>query len=153
MFMRTAYAAITCCLAVIYTQNGAAQTPPPNVTFEVPLSLTRLPSQIQKVRLLCSIASSALQPGSDGLRRRYGEIEIPVSQGGVAQTVQVVMTLTDQDLGNNPSGQPASYTCELAGFSTTVARGWATFHGSTQNDPLFFLAPAPPSSLTGSFVW
>lgn len=153
MLSRIAPTAVLSCLAVFCAGDAGAQAAPPNVTFEVPLNLTKLPSQIQKVRLLCSIASSALQPGSDGLRRRYGELEIPVSQGAVAQTVQVVVTLTDQDLGNNPSGQPASYTCELAGFSTTVARGWATFHGSTQNDPLFFLAPAPPSSLTGSFVW
>lgn len=149
MFKRNMQVALICCVAVLYTGKATAQTTPPNVTFEVPLNLTRLHNEIEKVSVRCSITSNAL----NGHRVRHVESEVPVSQGAVTQIVQVTVNLTDQDFLShmNPSGQTASHSCELWAFNAASSR-WGKFRSGSSTSDAFALTPAP-TALSGSFVW
>ncbi len=76
--------------AIVPAAPSAAQQAPVEVAFEVPLNLTRLASNIPKIRVQCELRSNAIiesisVPGSQALRRVV-EVEIPVTQGEVVQT-------------------------------------------------------------------
>jgi hypothetical protein len=140
-------------LAVIAVAAPAgAQQTPVEVTFAVPLNLTRLPSNIPKVRVRCELNSQAFaNSASSTLLRPYQrtvELEIPVSQGDVVQTAQLVITLQPQEL-DNPSGKQASYECELRAFISTQ-QAWMSFDSRAGSQA--FLTPAPVL-ITGAFVW
>jgi len=126
-----------------------AQAPGGDVTFKVPLNLTKLSTDITKVRVSCRLQSTALVAvnvsGQQSHDMAVG-IDVPVSNGQVVTTATVVFsnfTLT------NPAGATATYQCTLMGLDNTG--GGANFSESSA-DPKFRLTPTP-APLTGTFAW
>lgn len=153
--MRPPYRVVAMLAGLLLTGSVPAQSRPGDVTFEFPVNLTRLPPEITKVQIGCSIASDAL--GSRTVRgatspNRVGKaIEVPVSAGRVAMTARIVVEIP---LGSyaDPTGKSASYECYLMGFSSArTGGGWNTFAGDHAN-PSFRVSPTP-QNLTGKFVW
>ncbi len=140
------------------TSHAAAQQGPVDVTFAVPLNLTRLDSGIPKVRVNCRLSSSAIiesinVPGSRPTTRDVS-VEIPVSQGSVVQTVQLLITLVPQEL-NNPSGRSATYECVLQAYDPATHR-WNEFADDASGTHRFATGPVltpAPQTLSGQFVW
>jgi hypothetical protein len=132
---------------------------PGDVTFEVPLNLTKLWGEITKVAVWCTISSDVLLGTRD--KKLGAQLELPVSSGQVVTTARVVVPVpstafTDptMTITSGPTGQPASYQCSLSGFSmlpTDYGGGWNLFNAESKN-PAFHLTPTP-SAITGSFVW
>ena len=144
---------------ILLSQAAQAQTVPGDVTFEVPLNLTRLWGEITKVAVWCKISSDALV----GTRNKQlqAQLELPVSAGQLTTTARVVVPVpstafTDPTMAmtGSPTGKPASYVCKLSGFSALPATnggGWNVFTAESTN-PAFRLTPTP-SAISGSFVW
>ena len=119
--------------------GALAQSASADVTFEVPLNLTALPSYITKIRVTCALTSEALPS------RRLAKSEVAVSQGQVMTTVQVVFPILSSDL-TRPSGQSADYECTLAGFEST-GQLWLNLGGARQ------VVLPQPVPITGTFWW
>src|SRR5437773_11658440 len=87
-----------CWLAVA----GAAVAGPYDVTFQVPLNLTKIALAVSKVRIVCVIDSLALPslsittPGGTA----FGSVEFPVSGGQIITTATVVVPVTTLDTSN-----------------------------------------------------
>ena len=142
-------------LAVLaFAAPAGAQQAPVEVTFNVPLNLTRLAGNIPKVRVRCELNSGAFaDSASSALLRPYQrtvQLEIPVSQGDVVQTAQLVVTLQPGEL-DNPSGKQANYECDLRAFDATQ-QAWLFFGTRTGSQSHAELTPAP-APITGAFVW
>jgi len=141
--------------------SGLAEgkTTPGDVTFEVPLNLTRLWGEITKVAVWCKISSNALV----GTRNKevQAQLELPVASGQLVTTARVVVPVTPTSFVDptmaitpGPTGQAANYDCKLSGFSmlpTSNGGGWHLFSAESTN-PAFRLSPTP-SPIKGSFVW
>jgi hypothetical protein len=134
---------------------GAARAPqaPVEVTFAVPLNLTRLPSNVPKVRVRCELNSGAFADSANtALVRPYQRTvqkEITVSQGDAVQTAHLVITIQPGEL-DNPSGKQATYECELRAFDATQ-QAWV-FFGARSSQSHVELTPTP-APITGAFVW
>jgi hypothetical protein len=136
-----------------------AQTIIGDVTFEVPINLTRLFGDITKVAVWCTISSDALI--GTRTKKLGAQLELPVAAGQLVTTARVVVPVPTtafidptMTITNEPTGQPATYQCSLSGFSvlpTTYGGGWNLFTADSPNES-FKLTPAP-SPITGSFVW
>jgi hypothetical protein len=111
-----------------------------DVTFEVPLSLTRLSPNISRVAVTCTV---------NYLRTpTTARVEIPVAAGDVIGTVPVVVVLSATDF---KQGATVSYECTLTGFSTDLRMGgWLPF--DPKNGESFTVSPAPKPIL-GTFTW
>lgn len=131
------------------------------VTFTMPVNLTKVSPDLERVALLCAVmpsevlvlptgllGSTVLGPTPAGYPFRD---ELPVVAGQVVGTLSVVFPLAAEWF-KEPIGKNASYGCQLAGYSRSLQR-WGPF----TEDPAagaFYLKPAPTSSgLTGTFVW
>ena len=163
-FTKIQSAITTCALGTLIAlpasaRAQAAKSVPGDVTFEMPVNLTKLWGEITKVAVFCRINSAVLV----GTRNKSvsAQVEVPVSSGQVVTTVRVVvpvpptsfldpaMTITPE-----PNGQPATYSCQLSGFSlapTTRGGGWNSFTADNTNQA-FRVAPTPPG-LSGTFTW
>ena len=115
------------------------------VTFEVPVKLTQLSPELQKISLQCQIKSEAIVAPVPG--QVIGTDEVPVVGGQVITTMRVVITL-DATALKAPVGKPASYTCDILGRTATGLGGFT----DTAQNPVYQLKPTPVS-LTGTFVW
>ena len=69
-----------------------AQSIPGDVTFELPVNLTRISGAISKVMVTCNISSAALA-GSPN-KKLAAQVELPVVAGQVVTTVGVVVPVT-----------------------------------------------------------
>jgi hypothetical protein len=143
--------------AIAFAVPAFAQQAPVEVTFAVPLNLTRLPSVIPKVRVICTLNSSAIVesinvPGSRPLQRVVSS-EMPVSQGEVVQTAQLVITLDPSEL-DAPSGKQAQYECRLDAFVSTF-QSWQPFRDSVRSGSIMvsLVVTPDPAPITGIFVW
>lgn len=149
MTTRTIQTIAILALATLAAGRAAAQTAPANVTFAIPVNLTRLPAELTRVKLVCSLHSSGLQPG-----HYVGETELTVLQGEVVQTAQVVVPVTEANL-NNASGRSATYECRLSGFHNSpqisIQNAWHSLH-MPGNDMVCRLTPLP-APISGSFIW
>lgn len=121
-----------------------------SITFVVPVNLTQLSPDLEKVRLACVIASSPVFVIPTG----YGpspnaEDEMPVMNGQVVTTLRAVIFIQSSWL-QDPIGKDADYGCALEGFSKSLAR-WDRFADNAP-DPVFRLKPTP-QSIWGKFVW
>lgn len=153
MQVRIRFAAALACL--LLPAPAFPQTIPGDVTFEFPVNLTRLPPEITKVQIGCSIASDAFGTRTiRGMTRpnTHGKvIEVPVSAGRVVMTARIVVGVP---LGSyaDPTGKSANYECYVMGFSSArTGGGWNTFAADHAN-PAFRVSPTP-QNLTGTFVW
>lgn len=131
---------------------SSGQATDPTITFTMPLNLTKISSDIEKIAVYCRIQSAAILTSDN---RVWAQVEFPVRSGQVIDnTFQQVTSATVQvkatNLDVNALGKPASYECILSGFSTSLQR-WDTFQES-HTVAAFRLTPTP-QSLTGSFVW
>lgn len=126
-----------------------AQVPGGDVTFKVPLNLTKLSTDIAKVRVSCRLQSTVLTTiNAEGQQTNSMSVttEIPVSNGQVVTTATVV--LSNFSL-TNPAGATASYQCSLMGFDRT---GNGSNFSESHPDPKYRLTPAP-APLAGTFMW
>ncbi len=152
MSSRSASATLIGLVALCVAAPSSAQQGPIEVAFELALNLTRLPSKITKIRVVCELTSSAIiasvnVPGSRSLHRNAA-MDFPVLQGEVVQAARVVVSLAPQEL-DDPSGKQASYECKLLGFDQS-RQVWSPFN--IGNEPAFVLtSTAVP--ITGTFVW
>lgn len=132
---------------------------PGDVTFEVPLNLTRLAPDITKVAIWCVISSEALV--GTPRKQLQTQLELPVAAGQLVSTARVVVPVSSKAfidpngiVPKDPTGQPATYKCSLSGFSVLPVGkggGWNLF-GPDIKKPGFHLTPTPSPS-EGSFVW
>ncbi len=133
------------------------KTIPGDITFEVPLNLTRLQPDITKVNVICTIESDAFAArtikGTATRPQIGGQVELPVSAGQIVTTARVIVPVTmTQFQYQDPAGKTANYHCELSGFSTkATGGGWQPFTDTSTNTS-FRISPTP-ASLTGTFVW
>jgi hypothetical protein len=164
MQVRSMIAALTGCLLLAGT--AAAQTIPGDVTFEVPINLTRLAADITKIDVTCTISSDAITAtrvvrGVTNAGKLVGNVVLPVTKGRVVTTANVVVTVAPGAL-QDPYGKysAATYECMLTGYSAGTAgrrtggglpAGWGVFEESSAR-PSFRLSPTP-QRLTGSFNW
>lgn len=156
------------CAVLLAVPAGAQQAPNADVTFVVPLNLTRLVPELTRVRVNCGIESMVLagnvRPGppadptglSPGMRT-IGTTEVAVVQGSVAQTVQVTVPVAQSDFvasAGAPSGRVAQYECAIVGYSASL-QGWSRFVAGNPTGTgrsTFWLTPMP-AIITGQFVW
>jgi hypothetical protein len=141
---------------------AAAQTMPADVTFEVPINLTRLAAGITQIDVACSIASDAIVGRvTRGVTyaKLAGHVVLPVTNGRVVTTANVVVTVAPGAL-LDPIGKSATYDCMLTGYSAGtragrtgggVPAGWDIFDQNSAK-PSFRVSPTP-QRLTGSFTW
>jgi len=136
--------------------SAAAQT---FVSFDVPLNLTQVSPDIEKVRITCQFG------GSDGLvivdKYLYTEAdkfaaglwrqqEFPVMAGQVVINARMVFPIGADLLPANPVGKEVKYDCVLMGFSKSL-KVWNSFN-ETHAVAAFRLKPTP-EQIIGSFVW
>ncbi len=153
MYVRTLAALATSVL--LAPSLAVGQTIPGDVTFEVPINLTRLDPAITRVRVVCVIYSTAI-PGHDRRIRGApapaglaGNLEIPVSSGRVVTTANVVVRISPTAL-KDPAGKSANYECSI-GAALRSGDWW--WFGNDQQVPAPFRMASPPQSLTGTFMW
>lgn len=130
---------------------------PGDVTFEVPLNLTRLAPDITKVMVTCSITSDAFpmrMVKSRAVKQPRGaQVELPVSAGQLVTTARVIVPITVDNfmdpvtmIRQDPTGKSAEYQCDLTGFTGV----WQV--PTPKNPNPLRLSPAP-TPITGKFVW
>lgn len=148
MISRASLATLVICLVAAHAPV-VAQVAGGDVTFKVPLNLTKLSTDITKVSVRCRLDSNALV-GIDALGQQTHSLsvttEVPVSNGQVVTTLSMVFskfTLV------NPTGATASYGCNLMGTDKTGA-----VSSFTDSNPLpqFRVTPTP-RDLAGTFTW
>lgn len=128
---------------------GAAQSS--DVTFQVPLNVTKLSSDITKVAVYCEVTSEAL-PKLSGQQvgRAQKQLEFSPTAGQVVTTAAVVVPIPSLNTSASPTATNASYKCMLSGFSQALQR-WDVFT-ATHSVAAFRLSPTPPD-ITGTFTW
>lgn len=144
---------LACAVSVPTLAFAQAQTVDTAVTFNIPVNLTNLSPDIERVRVGCMIQSPALTiPSAIGNAMASPEKlpgdETYVVLGTVQATMQVVFPIQTGWL-NDPVGKSAHYLCGLLGFSKSQQR-WQVF-GAGQTGA-FQLTPPPPA-LEGDFTW
>ena len=152
MQTKVTVAALLSCLLMLFGEVSA-QTIPGDVTFEVPVKLTRLLSYVSKVAVTCQFGSTidpniGTTSGATGVL--YKMVELPVSAGQVDTTAHVVVTVPSTP--DFKPGQSLMYQCALTALSSEpgVGSGWQPF--DPKNGTSFNVSPTP-LPITGSFVW
>lgn len=118
----------------------------PEIKFVIPLNLTQVSSDIGKVAVYCYITSPAITTRDGKLQN---QVELPVSNGQLVTTVTVSVAAPSGSL-DNPIGKPATYNCQITGFSTSMQR-WDVFNVASAT-PAFRLSPTP-QPLSSNFTW
>jgi hypothetical protein len=129
------------------------------VTFTVPLNLTQLPPDLERVKVACAIFGEGIATGTslnplspspqDPSSESYPfKQELFVTAGQVVATasIQVVVFLD----GQKAIGKTAQYGCGVMGYSKSLNR-WELL-SETPSSPVFMLKPAPPA-IQGTFLW
>jgi len=148
MISRASLAILVICLVAAHAPV-VAQIAGADVTFKVPLNLTKLSPDITKVSVRCRLDSTALV-GVNGSGQQTHTLtvttEVPVSNGQVVTTLTIVFS---QFTLVNPTGVSASYGCNLTGTDKTGA-----VSSFTDSNPLpqFRVTPTP-RDLAGTFTW
>jgi hypothetical protein len=120
-----------------------------SVTLVLPVNLTQLSSDLERVRLRCGVASGALTWPSSTLEQIEFKDEVPAF-GGQLVTTMKVMVLIPVEYLKDPIGKTADYFCSIEGFSRSLQR-WGAF-SETSTVPALLLKPAP-SVIQGTFTW
>lgn len=148
MASRLSLAILVACL-VAAQDVAVAQVAGGDVTLKVPLNLTKLSTDLVKVRVSCALQSTALRTidaQGQETQRAFVTSEVPVSNGQVITTLTLVFskfTLV------NPAGVTATYGCSLGG---TDNRGQGSVFEAS-NPFLPFRVSPTPANLTGTFTW
>jgi len=137
---------------------GDAQTPSTqstDVTFTIPVKLTKVPAAITKIRVGCTVTSTAIldTPDSD---YKTSDVDYPISGGQFVGTVTIVVHINA--LNSAAQNSTASYNCQLFGYDPTadvgdreIDHGWGRF-SPTAITPAFRLSPLL-MPLRGTFTW
>ncbi len=122
-----------------------------SVTFLVPVNLTQLSPDLEKVRALCAVLPSAVMTMTlpVGAPPPVLMTEAPVVSGQVITTLRSEFLVFTGWL-QNAIGKQADYLCGLQGYSKSLQR-WSEFADNAP-DAVFRLKPTPPA-LQGTFVW
>ena len=154
MQTRMTVAMFLVCLAMSFGEVSA-ETIPGDVTFEVPVNLTRLSSYISKVAVTCQFGKTIVPnietEGTAGVRGvLYKLVELPVSAGQIVTTVPVVVTVPSTT--DFKPGQSLMYQCALTALSSEPRVGsyWQPF--DPKNGTSLTVSPTP-LPITGKFVW
>lgn len=146
-------------ISLALSATAAAQSN--DVTFTIPLNLTRLLPDLSKVAVECTIqGGGATSPlfvfGRDGVT---GRTEINVTGGQVVATAAVLIPV---GTANPPVGTNVPYSCTLSGFSA-AQNVWGPLvaqSNSPSQNPAFRIWPNPapefPSQafiIGGEFFW
>lgn len=115
------------------------------ITFQVPLNLSKISPSISKVAVNCTIQSSAIITNAKG--QVVKQEEWPISGGILVTTLSVVVLASGLD---NPLGKAATYSCTLLGFSTVAGR-WDVFSATATMAE--FRTTTTPLPLEGNFAW
>lgn len=155
MQIRATVGVLVSCVSMLFGEVSA-QTVPGDVTFEVPINLTRLSSYISKVAVTCqfgtridpNIGTIGTTSGSTGVL--YKMVELPVSAGQAVTTAHVVVTVPSTP--DFKPGQSLMYQCALTALSSEpgVGSSWQPF--DPKYGTSFNVAPTP-LPITGPFTW
>ena len=144
---------------------ASAQTIPGDVTFEVPLDLTRLAPEVRQIDIICYITGDGIPNPRAGARgagaqgRFSGHVVLDIVRGRLVTMANVVVPVQTTDY-QILTGKTANYQCMITAYSAgiRVARGsggspagWGFLDANSTN-PAFRFSPTP-QPLTGSFVW
>ena len=157
------HAALWMCVLIL-PGWASAQTIPGDVTFEVPLNLTRLAPEIRQIDITCHITGKGIampRAGSRGAPREggfTGHVVLDVVQGRLVTTANVVVPVQTADY-SVLTGQTANYECMITAYSSGsggrtsrgTPAGWNVLDSKSGN-PSFRFSPTP-QPITGSFVW
>lgn len=149
------------------------QTIPGDITFEVPVHLTRLSSYVSKVAVTCMIERGVVpDPDPNHPEKNYSRavkahpnmgttsasrealfntVELPVSAGQVVTTAHVVVTVPSTPPFK--PGESMMYECALTASSSEngVGGGWKPFSPKEKGTSLN-VSPTP-LPIWGTFVW
>jgi len=124
---------------------GAVVAGPYDVTFQVPLNLTRIPTDITSVQVSCIITSNALP----ALTSQGSSAQLAVTGGQVVTTATVVVPVTTLDTSNGKTS--ATYSCSLQAPSSGTMKFPVNLSTATPGSP-YYLSPLP-AAITGTFTW
>lgn len=140
------------CVSMLFNEVNA-QTIPGDVTFEVPLNLTRLSPYLSKVAVTCMFGPKIdpnmgmTSQGTDVLSNR---VELPVSAGQVVTIARVVIAVPSTPLYK--PRQVLNYHCALSALSSDPkASGWIPL-GQKAVPTSLQISPSP-LPITGTFTW
>lgn len=144
---------------------ASAQTIPGDVTFEVPLNLTRLAPEIRQIDITCHITGKGIPNPRAGARgapsegRFTGNVVLDVSQGRLVTTANVVVPVQTADY-TTLTGQTANYECMITAYSAGIRAvrgssgspaGWGFLDANSTNPAFRF--SSTPQPITDSFIW
>ena len=134
------------------TSSTSQLTVATTVTFNIPVNLTQLSPDLEKVMAVCVVTSEALaQPPVNTTNvTALPNDQIPVVNGQVIATMRVLVPIYAEFLKADAKDKEAQYQCALMGFSRS-AQGWGQFSESSPAAALL-LKPAP-LPITGTFRW
>lgn len=133
-------------VAIAAPRSISAQT---MITLEVPVNVTKLAPEVQKIRVMCNLNSEAIVPATAGGVPSVTALdEVPVVGGQVVSTLRVVFTFPAGSL-KEPIGKSARYECSLGGVTPNGTGGFSDQIASTL--PLYM--KPPPPVIAGNFVW
>jgi hypothetical protein len=153
MQIRATVAVFLLCLAMLFGEVSA-QTIPGDVTFEVPINLTRLSPYLSKVAVTCMFGTTIdpnmgmTSSGTDVLSNR---VELPVSAGQVVTTARVVVAVPSTPLFK--PGQILNYQCDLSALSSEpmAGSGWQPL-GQKAAAVSLQVSPSP-FPIKNTFIW
>jgi hypothetical protein len=124
---------------------AAARAQSSDVTLRMPINLTQLSPDIERVRISCKVTSTAISnPGGEVQNSQF----FTVAAGQVQAIATIVVGIPTLD---NPAGKSASYLCWLMGWDRVQSR-WDMFRPNSAH-VAFRVSPSLEDSLTGSFDW
>ena len=129
-----------------FAMTAAAMAGPYDVTFKVPVNLTRLATTLTQVRVTCAVTSPAISTPTAGTAT--GSVDFPVSAGQVVTTATVLVPVTSIDTSNGRTS--ASYRCTITGKIPGVLTWESFWDGSAREE--FRLSPTL-NPITGTFTW
>jgi hypothetical protein len=153
MQTKVTIAALFLCLSMLFGEVSA-QTVPGDVTFEVPINLTRLSPYLSKVAVTCQFGTMIdpyIGTTSSGKDVLFNRVELPVSAGQVVTTARVVIAVPATP--PYKPGQVLNYECALSALSSDPmgGNGWQPL---SQKVPVASLQVSPvPVPITGTFTW
>jgi len=172
MQIKMTVAVLLSCGLIFFSEISAQENPdvtktiPGDVTFEVPLKLTRLSPYLTKMAVTCMIAPNIdirllidprLNPNIGTTNRDNTvlskSMEFSVSAGQVDGTLQVVIAVPTTSSPYKPKAV-LSYQCALFGVSSdpkALSSGWTHLGGKV---PGASLEVSPkPVPISGTFTW
>lgn len=120
---------------------------PGDVTFEVPLNLTRLSPYISMVAVTCKFGRDITYDRETQTNR----VELPVAAGQVVTTVSVVVAAPTTTIFK--PGEKLEYECALTALSSEprAGSGWQPFDPKAMGESLH-VSPTP-LPIKDSFTW